>query len=102
MADALHAGASRIEQRVGERAADNHVAIVQLLWNGDEGLRRDAELQSLIIEGMEKSAQLALTSDQIRGAAEGGVTPDVDALIEEAVNSIHVPAGPTTPEGGAG
>ncbi|MDZ7810624.1 MAG: hypothetical protein U5L11_11580 [Arhodomonas sp.] len=67
-----------------------------------EGWRRDAELQSLVIEGMEKSAQLALTSEQVDGAAEGGVTPDVDALIEEAVNSIHVPAGPAPPEGGAG
>ncbi len=102
MAEELTRGAERVEQRVRERATDSRVAVVSLKWNGDEGVRGDSDLQTLFIEGMEKTARVALTSDQLRMAAEGGVAPDVDALIEEALNSVHVPASPLPPEGGAG
>ncbi|WP_435100428.1 hypothetical protein [Arhodomonas sp. AD133] len=102
MTEELTRGAERIERRVRERAEDSRVAVLSLKWNGDEGLRRDSELQTLFIEGMEKTARVALTSDQVCMASEGGVTPDVDALFEEALNSIHVPASPQPPEGGAG
>lgn len=102
MSDALKHGAERITERVRERATAAHVALLSVFWNGDEGLRGDAELQTLFIEGVEKTARVALTSEQVSGACEGGVTPDVDALLEEALNSIHVPAAPSPPEGGAG
>lgn len=102
MSDALFTGADRIAERVRQRAADARVALVTLFWNGDEGLHENAELQTLFIEGAQKTARVALTSDQVRSAAEGGVSHDVDALIEEALNNIHVPASPIPPEGGAG
>lgn len=97
----LQRGAARIEDKARQLSYSVGVALVDMGWNGDEGLRPEAATQTLFLSATQRTTRLMLESGHVRRyPAEAG---EIDPLLQAALESLAVMArDPQPPTGGGG